>query len=538
MTELADRTGAATVDDAVSSDRRPPAGLAGRLTLPGTRDGLCLGATVLALAFLWGRGRHVWYWIDEGISVGISSHPLARIPGLLRHDGAPPLYYALLHFWMRAFGTSESATHLLSLAFALAAVPVALWAGWSLFGRRVGWTAVVLVAINPFLGYYANETRMYSLLVLLGLAATAFFAHGIVFGRRQFLPGLTICVALLLYTHNWALFFALATGVAVLVRAALQPDRATRQRTVVDGVLALGAAGLLYVPWLPTLAYQLVHTGAPFSLRPTLLTVRGDLMNIIGGPEVTVALGLGSGLAFLDMLRRPWDRKAVALLAIATVPIVVVAIGWMISRNNTVWVYRYLAVVVGPLLILLAVGLSQAGRFGLVALGVAFVLAAPVGIKGQLFDKSNVADVARKLGRRLGPDDLVVTDFGRLPVLAHYLPGGLRYAETTGPVADPLTSDQRDGTRHLREALPRVTLAPSFDRLAPDHHVLVVCSAGPTAVNATEFIQLIVDRCQEALDLPAGDPRFRLDATVSPVVLGDTPVIGYLFTRVTPPSSS
>src|SRR5436309_11413984 len=44
-------------------------------------------------------GAHLW--IDEGISVGISSHPLGEIPGLLRQDGSPPLYYVLLHWWMQ-----------------------------------------------------------------------------------------------------------------------------------------------------------------------------------------------------------------------------------------------------------------------------------------------------------------------------------------------------------------------------------------------------------------------------------------------------
>src|SRR5689334_7822369 len=54
------------------------------------------------------------YWIDEGISVGIASHHLAAIPGLLREDGSPPLYYVLLHGWISLFGAAPAATHLLS----------------------------------------------------------------------------------------------------------------------------------------------------------------------------------------------------------------------------------------------------------------------------------------------------------------------------------------------------------------------------------------------------------------------------------------
>ena len=47
---------------------------------------------------------NVGYWIDEGLSVGIADRPLTDIPGILRQDGSPPLYYGLLHVWMSLVG--------------------------------------------------------------------------------------------------------------------------------------------------------------------------------------------------------------------------------------------------------------------------------------------------------------------------------------------------------------------------------------------------------------------------------------------------
>ncbi|MDQ4070287.1 MAG: glycosyltransferase family 39 protein [Actinomycetota bacterium] len=496
------------------------------------RDLLCLGAVVAALAFLWGRGRHVWYWVDEGIAVGIASHPLTQIPELLRLDGSPPLYYALLNVWMSMFGTSEPATHVLSLIFALASVPVAFWAGRSLWSRRAGWMAVALVAVSPFVARYVNETRMYTLLVLLGLASAALFAHVFVFERRRYRPALVGCLTLLLYTHNWAIFFVLGLGAAVLLCAAMQPERAAGRARIVDGAVVLGVAGLLYAPWLPILAYQVTHTGAPFALRPTLQGVRNDLMMLVGGREVVLALGLGSGVAFMDILRRPRDRRAMTVIALATIVAVTVVTAWGISRDNTVWVYRYLAVLVGPVLLVLAMGLSKAGRIGVVALAMVMILTAPIDVKGLHSEKSNAADIARQLGPRLVPGDLVVADFGRVPLLAHYLPEGLTYAETTGPVADPLSSDQRNGTERLRAGAPSATLGPLLDPLEPGRHLLLVCAAGEPPFDATEFLRLIFERCHQALDLVLGDPRFRLDAALPPKAPSDTPVSGYLFTRV------
>ena len=129
---------------------------------------------MLALAFLVGislalrtQAIHARFWIDEGLSVGISSHPLLDIPGVLREDGSPPLYYLILKLWMSVFGSGEADTHALSVAFAMLTVPAAWLGARALFGDRAAWIAAVLAAINPFLTYYAQETRMYTLVALL-----------------------------------------------------------------------------------------------------------------------------------------------------------------------------------------------------------------------------------------------------------------------------------------------------------------------------------------------------------------------------------
>ena len=68
-----------------------------------------LGALVV-LRFV----AHSHLWLDEALSVDIARLPLRDLPGALRHDGSPPLYYALLHLWMRAFGEGTIAVRALS----------------------------------------------------------------------------------------------------------------------------------------------------------------------------------------------------------------------------------------------------------------------------------------------------------------------------------------------------------------------------------------------------------------------------------------
>ena len=58
---------------------------------------LGLGLLVAGSVLLRTRQLDVGFWIDEGLSVGIADRPLGDIPGVLRQDGSPPLYYVLLN---------------------------------------------------------------------------------------------------------------------------------------------------------------------------------------------------------------------------------------------------------------------------------------------------------------------------------------------------------------------------------------------------------------------------------------------------------
>ena len=58
-------------------------------------------------------------WLDEALSVNIAKVPLGQLPNALRHDGSPPLYYLLLHWWIAVVGAGDVAVRALSAAFAV-----------------------------------------------------------------------------------------------------------------------------------------------------------------------------------------------------------------------------------------------------------------------------------------------------------------------------------------------------------------------------------------------------------------------------------
>src|SRR5438270_10988639 len=101
---------------------------------------------------------------------------------------------------MSIFGSTETATQSLSLLFGVLGIPAGGGAGWKLFGRRAGIMAALLFAFNAWLTAYAQETRMYELMALLGVVATAGFVLGFVYRQRRFLILFAATLALMLYT--------------------------------------------------------------------------------------------------------------------------------------------------------------------------------------------------------------------------------------------------------------------------------------------------------------------------------------------------
>src|SRR5215212_8287668 len=363
------------------------------------------GLLAISLAFK-ARGLGSAYWIDEGLSVGIGSHPLLDIPGLLVQDGSPPLYYMLLHVWMGWFGTSEFATQSLSAIVGLLCVPAAFWAGNVTMGRRVAWAAATLAAVNPFLTIHSYEARMYALLILLGIVTSTAFILAYVQRRARWRPVFGVLLALMLYTHNWSLFFGFAcvAAFAWLWRAAARSERRGMLR---DGLIGFGVTALLYAPWLPTLASQAKHTGAPWSIRPMFDELIFGTGTTIGGRGPSVALALAAGVAISAMAaqRRMRELRTAQTLLILFAGAVLFA--FIASQISPAWASRYLAVALGPLLLFAAATLCNAERLGLWALAI-FVAICALPQPVHLTDPSDEKLVAQDVKAFMQPGDLVL----------------------------------------------------------------------------------------------------------------------------------
>ena len=210
-------------------------------------SGAALAAVLVCLyaaARLW-RLAAACLWFDEIFSVHAARHAWGDLWRFAAADLIhPPLFYALLKVWVAAGGESLVWLRLFpALASVAAVVPLLLLARELRLGARATNLALLSAAANGYLIKYAQEVRMYGLLLLLTLTSLWLFAR--LLNRTDAARGLVVALAfvnlLLVYTHYYGWLV-----VACEVVFALLNER----RRVVPLLLSCVGLALAYVPWV------------------------------------------------------------------------------------------------------------------------------------------------------------------------------------------------------------------------------------------------------------------------------------------------
>jgi hypothetical protein len=360
-------------------------------------------------------------WLDEAQSVAIARRPLTELPTALREDGSPPLYYALLHGWMAVTGTGAWATRLLSTLLALAALPVAYAVARRARGPAVAAFVLVLAATNPWLTRYATETRMYALIVLLVLLLLLVLDELRRRPRPMTTLGLAAVTGALLLTHYWALFLV----VPLCIAAAAALFRPARRRLAAHVLVGLAGGLVLFLPWLPSMLFQLRHTGTPWAKGARAQDVIGVVVDWsaqqVGWASV-LAIPV-TALAVLGMVR---SRIAGRLGAWAGATLL---LGFVASAaSGSAVASRYTAVAVPLVLLLVAMGAAMLpGRTGPVTV----VVLALVWLACSTFvvetPRTQAGFIATEIGAGAGHDDTVAYCPDQLgPSVSRLLPNSSR----------------------------------------------------------------------------------------------------------------
>ena len=262
---------------------------------------------------------------------------------------------------------------------------------------------------------------------------------------------------------------------------------------------------MLLLPWLPSLVFQLRHTGTPWAKPATFQAMVNAISEFAGGVG-----DAGRGLAVLILVvaglavfGRPIDGRRIELdlrtqprgrglaFVIAATLIIAIAVG-LVSASG--YAARYTAVVFGLFILLIALGttvfMDPRVRYGVIAVAVGFGLAA--GLTNVTVQRTQAGDIAAAVRAEARPGDVVAYCPDQLgPGVSRLLPG--TYVQLTYPRAEsPVIVDWVDYEKRANAADP-VAFANVLDtRAGPGHDIFLVWSgAYRTHVGVCEQI---VDR--------------------------------------------
>jgi 4-amino-4-deoxy-L-arabinose transferase-like glycosyltransferase len=367
-------------------------------------------------------------WLDEAITVEIARRSVPALFAALRHDGAPPLYYLLLHFWTGIFGGGDVAVRALSGLLSVATLPLAWLAGRRVaraaaaFGHvqpestpRAGAAALLLFATSPYAIRYGSETRMYSLVVLLVLLFGLALARALEQPEpRRWIP-LTLTTAALAYTHYWTFLLLGTVAVFLLLQSRRRPHYRYPCRSALVSMLV---ASVLFLPWLPTFAYQMLHTGTPWAPKVQAQVLLDTIFDWAGRASTGSLLGLVLLFAaFIGLTARPAgdglhvDLKGRVpgryLAAVWLVPLVLAYLA--AQAGGSAYVERYTGIALPAFLLLAALGIGLLPNRRLVV-----TLLAVAGITGLIggaglarSERTQAGEIAGKITEQARPGDVV-----------------------------------------------------------------------------------------------------------------------------------
>lgn len=228
------------------------------------------------------------FWHDEALTVLLAQQPIADLVAITAADVHPPLYFLLVKLFL-LLGQSEFIVRLPSVLSSVGAILMVYLIGRDLFDEKVGLTSAFMMTLSPIQLFYAQEARMYTLLLLLtGFCGWA-FSRALRDNHPRWWGVFVLAATLASYTAYFSFPIFLAMGLYLLL-----VDR--RRERLLSFVLSMGLVAVLYLPWLSVFFSQTRSVLASYWIEtPHLLSLLTTLSGFFVGvslPAFWVAVAL------------------------------------------------------------------------------------------------------------------------------------------------------------------------------------------------------------------------------------------------------
>lgn len=351
--------------------------------------------------------------LDEAQSLWQTSHSIGGTLRVVAQDVHVPLYHMFLHFWQLYVGNDVATSRLLSLLFFLATIPLMYLLGRQILTRGWALFATVLFSFLPFMNWYANEVRMYTLLALLATLSQFYYLQ--IAKRNKGWWGYGITAVIGAYSHYFFSFNLLTQGIFYLMhRKKFAPG--SLRRFIVIAVLVLAALA----PWL----YYFHSQGSAKNTSPLLSNPSTvDFFNafsqfFFGFQDNGVNTILVSCWPLLVLIAffgiKRGQKLSLPVSYIITAALLPVILAYVFSFIvNPFFLSRYMVSVVAPLIILIVWLISNYGkRLSLFAASLLVLTVVLTSIQQDFSSatpvKENYQSVASDITKNATPSDVVV----------------------------------------------------------------------------------------------------------------------------------
>ncbi len=206
-------------------------------------------------------------WVDEIFSINFFNNSSTIV-----RDMNPPLYYIILYGWSRLFGYGEFITRFPSVIAGVISTYVIYRLGKTLFNTEVGILSAFILSISLFHIRYSQEARSYSFIVLFVLLSNYYLVKILKENKEEKyinkidrnIIGYIVFTVATLYTHYYGIFYIIFQNLYYLL--VHRKDK----RNIKSWVILQGTILLLFIPWIPFMAKQMVTKGLPYVVTPTL----------------------------------------------------------------------------------------------------------------------------------------------------------------------------------------------------------------------------------------------------------------------------
>lgn len=216
---------------------------------------------------------------DEVWSIKVASLDYGSEVAALKADVHPPLYFLILHSWIRLFGTGERIVRSLSGLFYLLSAFALYRLARELYGTKTAVLCATLYLTSPLAILSAQFARMYSLLSLLSILSTWLYLQFSIKIRDSSLLFFLYIAVNILGTFTHIAFFFLLVGQIVFH---LLFYRRTQLRKFVIA-LFLSVVPYLFL-WFPIVLGQINNSGEGLAWvnKPGLYSI-GELLLLYAG---------------------------------------------------------------------------------------------------------------------------------------------------------------------------------------------------------------------------------------------------------------